>query len=971
MNEESLFVAALEKSTASEREAFLEAACAGDVALRQRVELLLAAHDKTLGILDQTAGPPGWTEITASPAPGDVPAGERAGALVAGRYRLLEVIGAGGMGTVWKAEQAQPVRRTVALKLIRAGMDSRTVLARFEAERQALALMDHPNIARVLDGGTTEAGRPFFVMELVRGVPLTDYCDGARLSIARRLELFVTVCQAVQHAHTKGVIHRDLKPGNILVCTDDDGRPVPKVIDFGLAKAIGRPLTERTLHTAHGVLLGTPLYMSPEQAASNNLDVDARADVYALGAILYELLTGTTPLERRRLHEAAWHELLRLIEEEEPPRPSARLSASDALPGLAAQRQMEPTRLTRLVRGELDWIVMKCLEKDRARRYETASGLARDVQRYLADESVEACPPSAGYRLGKFLRRNRGPMLAASAIFLLLAGGVVGTTWGLIRADRARAAEADRADGERRASAQARRRLRQIEKGGEILESVFTDLDPRAEDKEGKPLRAILGDRLTQAAEQLEGEAVGDPLLVADLQYRLGLSLLHLGMPKRAIPLFEKARATRTSKLGADHRDTLTSMSALAEGYSAAGDLDLALLEETLKLRKAKLGADHSDTLYSMNNLAAGYRAAGKIGLALPLLEETLKLRKAKLGADHPDTFNSMNNLAVCYQAANKLDLALPLYEETLKLRKAKLGAGHPDTLNSMNNLADCYRAAKKLDLALPLLQETLELRKAKLGADHPDTLISMNNLAAVYKDAGKIELALPLLEETLKLSKGRRGPDHPYTLGSMNNLAWTYRTAGKMDQALQLFQEAATAVERRRFRDEYAGGIVNNLVDTEERLKQFEEAEGWRRKWLAVVKERAGADSLPYAGELGALGANLLQQKKWTDAETVLREAFGLLENKASASLAKFNVQSLLGSALLGQKKCAEAESLLIQGYEGVKAREDQIPPPDRDRVAEAGGRIVQLYEAWGQPEKAAEWRTKLSGPTEAKPRP
>ena len=439
--------------------------------------------------LTSQPGAPGSTEVSRRIWPRRCfRQAERVGTVIAGRYRLLEEIGAGGMGTVWKAEQTQPVRRMVALKLIKAGMDSRTVLSRFEAERQALALMEHPNIARVLDGGTTESGRPFFVMEYVKGVPFTRYCDDARLTIAQRLALFVPVCQAVQHAHTKGVIHRDLKPSNILVCLYD-GQPVPKVIDFGLAKAIEQPLTERTLHTAHGVLVGTPLYMSPEQAEFNNLDVDARTDIYALGVILYELLTGTTPLERQRFQEAAWHELLRLIKEEEPPRPSARLSDSESLPSLAAQRQLEPVRLTRLVRGELDWIVMKCLEKDRSRRYETANGLARDVERYLADESVEACPPSAGYRLRKFVRRHRGPVLAAAIIFLLLVGGIVGTTWGLIRADRARKAEADRAEGEKTANAQAQKRLQQIEKGSEILASVFGRSRPSRRG-EGRPAAA-------------------------------------------------------------------------------------------------------------------------------------------------------------------------------------------------------------------------------------------------------------------------------------------------------------------------------------------------------------------------------------------------------------------------------------------------------------------------------------------------
>src|SRR6201993_2161274 len=352
---------------------------------------------------------------------------DHVGTLVAGRYKLLEQIGEGGMGTVWIAEQIQPVRRKVALKLIKAGMDSKTVLARFEAERQALALMDHPNIARVLDGGTTESGRPFFVMEHVKGIPFTKYCDEARLSVQERLALFMPVCHAVQHAHQKGVIHRDLKPSNILVCLYD-GVPIPKVIDFGLAKAMHHPLTEHTLHTAQGLMMGTPLYMSPEQAEVNNLDVDTRTDIYSLGVMLYELLTGTTPLKRKRFKEAAWLDMLRLIKEEEPPRPSTRLSGSGTLPNVAAQRKLEPAKLTKLVRGDLDWIVMKALDKERGRRYETANGLARDLQNYLADEPVEATPPSRGYRLRKFARKHKKALGTTVAFVALLVAGLVLST---------------------------------------------------------------------------------------------------------------------------------------------------------------------------------------------------------------------------------------------------------------------------------------------------------------------------------------------------------------------------------------------------------------------------------------------------------------------------------------------------------------------------------------------------------------
>jgi serine/threonine protein kinase len=423
-----LFVAVLDLPDPQARQAFLERECASDADLRQRLEALLKAHENPASVLDRPLAAVGSEEAAAmsSPAPANEPAttcyrgpAEDVGSIISGRYKLLEQIGEGGMGAVWVAEQTQPVRRKVALKLIKAGMDSKTVLSRFEAERQALALMDHPNIAKVLDGGTTENGRPFFVMEYVKGVPFTRYCDDTRLSIAERMVLFVPVCHAVQHAHQKGIIHRDLKPSNILICLYD-GKPVPKVIDFGLAKAMHQPLTEHTLHTAHGAMLGTPLYMSPEQAEFNNLDVDTRTDIYALGVILYELLTGTTPLEKQRFQKAAWHEILRLIKEEEPPRPSARLSGSGSLPSVAAQRQLEPVKLAKLVRGELDWIVMKCLEKDRSRRYDTANGLARDVERYLADEVVEARPPSAGYRLRKLVRRNKGRVLAGGVLAAML-----------------------------------------------------------------------------------------------------------------------------------------------------------------------------------------------------------------------------------------------------------------------------------------------------------------------------------------------------------------------------------------------------------------------------------------------------------------------------------------------------------------------------------------------------------------------
>ena len=492
----ALFSEATEQHPPEEWDAFLDRACGDDRELHRQLQQLLAAHVHGGSLLDK--GP-----IAAQPTITQ-PLTDAAGTVI-GPYKLLQKIGEGGMGVVYMAEQTDPVERRVALKIIKPGLDTRQVIARFEAERQALAMMDHPNIAKVLDAGATEAGRPYFVMELVKGVPITEYCDTNQLTPRERLGLFASVCRAVQHAHQKGVIHRDLKPSNVLV-TLHDGTPVAKVIDFGVAKAVGQQLTEKTMFTAFGQVIGTIEYMSPEHAKLNQLDIDTRSDIYSLGVLLYELLTGTTPLDRKRLHSAAFDEMLRIIREEEPPRPSTRLSdlsrphapreepgassppthglratAPTTLASIAAKRHLEPSNLPKLLRGELDWIVMKCLEKDRTRRYETATSLAQDIQRYLNDEPVEACPPSSAYRFSKFLRRNKVPVMAASLALLTLMAGITGTTWGLLHADQNRrkaesalAAETEARQAERQARDQAMAALRSMT--DEIVQDQLTRL---------------------------------------------------------------------------------------------------------------------------------------------------------------------------------------------------------------------------------------------------------------------------------------------------------------------------------------------------------------------------------------------------------------------------------------------------------------------------------------------------------------
>ena len=874
-----------------------------------------------------------------------------------GDYEILREIARGGMGVVFHARQVS-LNRPVALKMILAGqLADETDIKRFYTEAEAAANLDHPGIVPIYEVGQHE-GQHYFSMGFIDGQSLAQRLADGPLPSREAAELIRRVAEAIEYAHRHGVIHRDLKPHNILL--DPNGNP--RVTDFGLAKTIQRD----SGLTGSGQIMGTPSYMPPEQAGGPRGEVGPAADVYSLGATLYALVAGRPPFQAA--------------------------TAMDTVIQVVSDEPVPPRRLNASIPPDLETICLKCLEKQPGRRYASAAALAADIRRYLSGEPIVARPVTRRERAVKWVRRKP----AIAALLGLVTGvtllGLSGVLWQwrqavtargvaereTIRAkDQAAVAERRRseadlaraeADARRReaeqARAQAQNRLAQIEKSNDIITSIFADLDIRKVKEGTEPLEGILAKRLVKAARELEGEAVGDPVVVAGLQDRLGRSLLSLGRRDEAIPVFASALATRKAKLGAAHPDSLASMGNLASSYQEAGKLDLALplYEETVKLTKANRGPDHPDTLTSMGNLALAYQGTGKLALALPLFEETLKLVKAKLPANHPLALTCMNNLALCYSRTGSLDRALPLYEETLKLMKANLGADHPDTLSLMNNLAFEYQAAGKLELALPLYAETLKLRKTRLGIDHPDTINSMNNLAFGYHAAGKLELALPLYAETLELRKARLGAGHPDTLVSVNNLATGYRDAGKLAPALPLFQEAAAGLEKLHFQHQFAGRIIANLVGCYYELKQFGQAEAWLRKWLAVVKERSGPDSVEYASELANLGGILLEQEKWTGAEAALRECLSVREKRAPDHWTTFNTQSLLGCALFGQKKYVEAEPLLRNGCEGIKQRTAQVPPQVlRMILMNALEKLVQVYDALEEKNEAAKWRREL----------
>ncbi len=844
LSAKAVFDEAVEIASPDERRDYLERACADAPVLRQKVEALLSAYADASSFLESPPAPPGDSMDLR-------PAAERPGTMI-GRYKLLKQIGEGGMGVVWMAEQTQPVQRKVALKVIKPGMDSRQVVARFEAERQALAVMDHVNIARVLDGGATEAGLPYFVMELVHGVPITKYCDDNHLTPRERLELFVPVCQAIQHAHQKGIIHRDIKPSNVMV-TLYDGKPVPKVIDFGVAKATEHKLSDRTLFTQYGMLVGTLEYMSPEQAETSAQGVDTRSDIFSLGVLLYELLTGSTPLTHERMKEAAHAELLRMIKEEEPPKPSTRLSDSgEALASISANRHTEPAKLAKLMRGDLDWILLKCLEKDRTRRYETANGLAVDILRHLHDEPVTAGAPSAGYRFRKFVKRNRAQVIAAGIVAGALVLGVVGTTsgmiWALNEKDRAIAEKTKAtlaAESEAAAKVQAqeneKKAIAEAKRAKTIRLFVMTALragdaamSGHAGGTEGAGQDMTILAAMDNAIKDIDsGRFKDDQETEAGLRVTIGTILMNNGRLLEAEPLMREALGTLRRVLGDEHRNTLASIGNLGQLLQAQGRLAEAepYVREALETSRRVLGNEDPDTLAAINNMGIllqgqGLHAQGKLAEAEPYLREALDQRRRVLSDEHPNTLSAISNMGSLLKAQGKLTEAEPYFREALDLSRRVLGE-HPDTLISINKMGSLLHAQGKRAEAEPYWREALEMSRRLYKGDHPFVAMSLNRVAGERLELGRAAEAEPLFVEELEMNQRLFKGDHPNVAKALGNLARARQDLGRAAEAEPLLVQAVE-MQRRIYRGDdpdLAIGL-NNLADLRLELGRAADAE-------------------------------------------------------------------------------------------------------------------------------------------------
>ena len=849
-------------------------------------------------------------------APTEAGAEEISASVMIGPYRLLQKIAEGGMGEIWLAEQKQPVRRRVALKLIKAGLDSREIVRRFESERQALALMDHPAIATVFDAGSTARGTPYFAMEYVPGAPITTYCNTHKLSIRQRVELFILVCEGVQHAHQKAIIHRDLKPSNILV-TEVDGRPVPKIIDFGVAKALSQRLIEQTMYTRVGSVVGTPEYMSPEQADSGGEDIDTRSDVYSLGVILYELLAGVPPIEMK---DVSYYEFVRRLRDTNTPRPSTRVRASmGSAPADEKESVERRALLARELRGDLDCITLKCLEKDRNRRYGSPNELAADLQRYLQHQPVLATPASAAYRLRKFTERNRGILAAVCGLILVLVVGTIVSVYQAVRAhqaERAAVLQRDRADTEAATAAAVNNFLQ-----NDLL--AQTGADERDGDVPPDPdvkVRTLVDRAAASAGKKLAGK----PMVEADLRKTLGETYLSLGLLKEAENQLQRAYDLNLAARGPAAQQTLDTLQSLGvvefnmDEYAKAAERSKAILAIAPK----SLGPESATTLTAMQSLAVDEMLMGQDAKAEPLLKQTLATQVRVQGYDDGRTLDTSDSLAFLCMRAGRYAEARQYLENGLPHYQKIDGPNHPNTQREIFGLARVlYNTgdyAKAEELASSVYQSDLRA----MGPTHFKTLSTARELARIKGEEGKLGEAEPLMKDTLAKTIQTDGSHSANAFFGREALARIYEKESKYSEAEALLRDA----------DREADGALGASNRDGFTVKQI-------------------------------LAANLLHQGKCAQALPYAREANARWKKDNSDTWRRFAAQSVLGEALVCMKDFSGAEPLLLNGYNGLKAHASRLPAYEKVQIKQAAERLAALYAAWNKPADAQKWRETAAG--------